>query len=100
MLLQHEANTDLTRGMNVHERAAKLYHLGLATSAITNVLPEAFTNATPPGLDRFFLGFSAASTNSGVESVDCTNVFSIGTKQDGTVAYRTNTRTFYRESVR
>lgn len=100
MLLQHEASTDVTRGMNVQERVSKLYHLGVATNAFTNVLPEVFSSTNPPGIDRFFLGFSAATTNNGAESVTCTNIFSVGSRQDGTVLYRTNTNTLSRETIR
>jgi len=99
--LQQEANTDLTRGLNVQERVAKLYHLGLATNAITNVLPETFvTNTNALALDKFVLGFSAPATNNGIESVTNTLIFSVGSQRDGTVVYRTNTATLYRETLR
>jgi len=99
MLIQQDANTDLTRGLNVQERVAKLYHLGLATNAITNVLPETFSNSVA-GPDKFVLSFSAAATNNGIESVTNTLIFSVGLQRDGTVVYRTNTATLYRETTR
>ena len=99
MILQQDANTDLTRGLNVQERVAKLYHLGLPTTAITNVLPETFSNSAA-GLDKFVLSFSAATTNNGIESLTNTVVFSVGIQRDGTVVYRTNTATLYRETTR
>ena len=101
MILQQEANTDLTRALNLQERVAKLYHLGLATNAITNVLPETFvTNTNSMGLDKFLLTFGASTNTNGIESVPTTLIFSVGSQQDGTVVYRTNTNTLYRETLR
>ena len=100
MLIQEEANTDLTRALNVQERVAKLYHLGLATNAITNVLPETFGSSTA-GLDKFVLTFSAATTNNGVESVTSNLTFSVGSQSsDGSVVYRSSTTTNSRETTR
>ena len=46
------------------------------------------------------LGFSAPATNNGIESVTNTLIFSVGSQRDGTVVYRTNTATLYRETLR
>ena len=99
MIIQQDANTDLTRGLNVQERVAKLYHLGMATNVITNVLPETFSNSAA-GLDKFVLGFTAPITNNGIESVTNTLIFSVGYQRDGTVVYRTNSTKLSRETTR
>ena len=97
-ILQQEANKDVTRGENVQERIAKLYHLGLATNTFTNILPETFVT-TRSGLDKFVLSLSVPTTNNGVESVTSTLFFSAGAQNDGTVVYRTNTETFSRQTT-
>ncbi len=99
IIIQQEANSDLVRALNIQPRAAALYHLGLATGTITNILPETFTTNTTPALDTFYLGFDGAATNNGIESVNCTLIIPMAAAGTN-ISYRTNSNTFYRGSIR
>jgi len=83
MLVQQEANAQVSSALNLQEQAGKLYRMGLATSEITNVLQTGG------------LTFSTnASTLSAIESVNCVLVYAVGPE------FRTNTNVFVRETNR
>jgi len=83
MLVQQEANAQVSSALNLQEQAGKLFRMGLSTGEITNVLQT---------------GGLSFSTNpaplAGVESVNCVLVFAVGSDS------RTNTNVFVRETNR
>lgn len=94
MVRQHEWSAATRVMLNAQEQAAKLYHLGLNASQITNLLPMTCVATNAPPQDALFLSFSNFTTNitnaGPMELSHCEAVFVSHFNPGGSPVRRTN----------
>jgi hypothetical protein len=104
LLVTEENNAYSTHALNVQEQAAKLYALGLSPTAITNILPEAFTNSTNVQPGHLYLAFATNSTNIPglgiLETATNTIVFPAARNMSNVVSRASNVVIVVRPSIR
>jgi type II secretory pathway pseudopilin PulG len=107
VVTQAETNTRITNALNYQEQAARLYQLGIATNAITNLLPP---DPSVTGLVFNNASNGAIGAISNMERADCVMTFKPspataaaagGTWVPGnSVGTRTNTVVVIRPTIR
>ena len=90
--------------LNIQEQAAKLFHLGLSPSQITNILPIPVSPTNSPPEGQVYLQFLIASTNvpgaGTMERALCRLTFASQRRMGGALSYRTNQVLIVRPSIR
>ncbi len=104
LVQNEEASLRVTRILNAQEQAGRLYHLGLSTTTITNILPEWCTNSSSPPAGSINLSFTTTTTNiAGVIAMEqalCTVRYRMGGQTTGTDTIRSNTVLLVRPTIR
>ncbi len=103
MLLQQEASSRVAMAFNMQEQSARLFQLGLAPSAITNILPARVVGTGNPNADQISLQFTVVTNTvagaGDVEQATITMVFPAARQTDGTLVLRTNSVTAVRPTT-